>query len=548
MNIDGIDTETDKGFARIIADSKHYAEINSIDDVFEFLTNRNKRSQHNFYYNLKFDVEVMLKWKLSLLKQLVKSNHAAYKQYKIFYIPGKVFKISAPGKNVYAYYDIAQFFHTSLEQATKTCLKLTTSELKGDRGILFQTHTTTEIGEYCIEDADHTKLLAAWYFEQLYSIGFRPTKLLSAGNLAGQYMQDFSQIPLLQYVPFPVQSLYWDGYKGGWFELHKRGMFRSYSYDIVSAYPAVMRDLPDVRDGVWKHELLENSRLGIVKIRIIGGNGSINPISIKKNNLSYYVFYDQPDTAVITLTEFKAYEKAYDIEVLDAWSFIELAHPRYPFRCVVDKLFSLKQKNKDNYGLYTTSKEIINSLYGKSVEKYKDEKGWHTGNFFNPVYGAETTAAVRTQLYEAAKGHEKDIIMLATDSIHTTKKLPLRLSHELGAWDIEQENNPTVYYLSGIYQASGHAPKVRGLHNITNLVDRLNVNEKHALIRTTRPMHYKECFVQKKEWQIGQFAIIEKKMSAVADHRRLWLSQPEVMRDLLQKQYNSIALPISAVI
>jgi len=543
--VEGIDTETKKGYARIIADSSQYAEINSIEDVFEFLTNRQKRGKANFFFNLKYDVECMLKWKLGILKQLVRSNKATYKQYAIFYIPGKVFKISAPGKNVYSYYDIAQFFHVSLENASNEILKEKVSELKGDRAKLFELHTKEEIGKYCVEDARHTKMLAEWYIEQLAAIDFYPQKLLSAGNLAGQYMLMKSEMPLIQYVPYEVQKSYWTGYKGGWFELAKRGMHKSYSYDIVSAYPAVMRDLPDIRDGVWFHELLEDSRLGIIKVRIKGGNGLINPISIHNNNVSTYPYLDKSIEAFMTLTEFKAYEKHYKTEVLDAWSFKELPKVRYPFRSVVDTLFSLKQNNKGNKGLYTTSKEIINSLYGKSVEKYKDEKGWHTGNFFNPVYGAETTAKVRTQLYEAVRGHEKEVIMLATDSIHTTRKFNLRLSHELGNWDVEQENTPTVYFLSGIYQASGKKPRTRGLHNIKNLVDRLNVDSTTAIIRTTRPLHYKECFIQNRENEIGQFKIVEKKMSMLGDHKRLWLSQPEKMRDLLNHKYDSVSLPVS---
>ena len=547
--IRGFDTETKNGYAKIGASNNKYMEINNINDVFTFLCTKKNRSSRNFFFNLKFDFEVLFKHDLSILTKLLSNNQIETERYKIFYLNGKLLKITDKKlKQIYTFYDIFPFFLNSLKNASKKYLGLNSSELKGNRAQLFELYDNKTIGEYCIEDAKHTKLLAEYYIAGLNKINLYPRHIISCGNISEQYIIKNADIPTIKDVPTNIQNMAWYSYRGGWFDTWKRGFFpNAYQYDIKSAYPSVMKNLLDIRHGEWCNYVDEKQQLGVLKVIINEGNDSCVSTKLKGiSSPSIYPIIDEPTQNYLMLSEYKELKKEYDIEIINAWSFI----PNkliYPYREAVNTLYNLKESSRKDKAKYIVIKQIYNSLYGKTIQKIKQGNYYKTGSLFNSIYGSEITAGCRLQMWKLIKENRKHILSIMTDGIITDKKLKqIKIGNELGDWTLEHNNEEVIILRTGVYQFQDQKPKRRGMVKLPNLKNVLAHNNKNTVTLTyTRPRHFKEMIIQKTPENIGVFLKDTKIIKINNDVKRIWLSEPKRARDLLNNSFNSIAIPNS---
>ena len=115
----GLDTETDKGDIFLIADSKgHFLDKITLKSCLKFLFSKRYQGSWNFFYNLSYDAEVILKLlaeKLNIYKRTRKLKFR-FEDYKIEYIPNKKLAIRK-GHHSSVFFDIAQFYHASLVNA-----------------------------------------------------------------------------------------------------------------------------------------------------------------------------------------------------------------------------------------------------------------------------------------------------------------------------------------------------------------------------------------------------------------------------------------------
>jgi len=546
----GLDTETKDGYARIGATNHGYMEINNIEDVFSFLCNYKHRSTRNFFFNLKFDFEVLFKHDISILTNLMVNNEMETERYKIFYLNGKLLKITDKKmKQIYTFYDIFQFFLTSLKVASANYLGLETSDLKGDRANLFELYDNDTIGKYCVEDATHTKLLAEYYLAGLNKINLYPRHIISCGNISEQYIIKNADIPTIKDIPLSIIDMSWYSYRGGWFDTWQRGFFpKAYQYDIKSAYPSVMKNLLDIRQGEWCYYVDEKQDLGILKVILNKGEDSC--ISTKLNNTtaspSIYPYIDEETTNYITLSEYKALKHFYNIEVIKAWTFIPTTKV-YPYREAVNTLYNLKEKSRNDKAKYIVLKQIYNSLYGKTVQKTKQGNYYKTGSLFNSLYGSEITAGCRLQMWNLIKENKKHILSIMTDGVITDKKIKnINIGNNLGDWSIEHDNEEVIILRTGVYQFQDEKPKRRGMVKLPNLKTVLTNNNKDTVtLNYTRPRHFKEMIIQQSPENIGVFLNDTKVIKINNDIKRIWISEPLQAKDLLENSFNSIALPNS---
>lgn len=546
----GFDVETQDGYAKIGASSFGWQEINDIEDVYRFLCNRKFRKTRNFFFNMKFDFETMFKYDLDILRQLSKGNTAKTEKYDIFYIPNKLLKISDHHRHTYMFFDIFQFYLTSLEVASKKYLNKETSDVKQNREFLFDLYTSEEIGEYCLSDAVLTKELAEKFIVGLNHMSLYPKKLISCGNISEQYVLKNADVPKFKDVPRVVQNMFWLSYRGGWFDTWRKGYFaNAWQYDIKSAYPSVMLNLLDVRKGKWANYLDLKQKLGVVKVSLSKGDDSFLSIKSSRQTVSPSIYpeIDMETTIYLTLSEYKEFKKIYDHEVITAFTFIpEELH--YPYRPVVRDLYDYKEGARGDPAKYLVSKQIFNSFYGKTCQKRKEGDVYVVGSLFNPVYASEITAGCRLQMWKAIKRHRKDVVSIMTDGIIFSRDVKLKTGEELGDWSIEQENEDCLVVKTGIYQFGDTKPKRRGLVRMGNLKEALKRSDKpYISINYTRPRHFKEMLIQKTAENIGVFLPDTKKVNVCSDVKRLWQTNPARASDLLDNQYESIPLPISAL-
>lgn len=110
--INALDTETRDGNIFLIADSDgEFEDKITPESVISFLFRRKYENAWNFFYNLTYDAEVILKLLGTELNEYKNSRELIFYhgEYKFTYIPDKCLRIRKKKHSV-VFFDIAQFF------------------------------------------------------------------------------------------------------------------------------------------------------------------------------------------------------------------------------------------------------------------------------------------------------------------------------------------------------------------------------------------------------------------------------------------------------
>lgn len=510
MTINGaFDTETINGNIIVLANSKgKYVLSPSIDDCLSFLVT-NKHERRYFTYNLRFDVDGILKMlPLDKLSSLLKDGKCIYKDYKLTYIGKGIFNIARThvaknGKVAYApsfyVWDITQFyFWMSLDAASKKYLdrdnwktdSFVISNFKTDGNNIdyFYKHES-EIIEYCIQDARATKLLADRYQTLCDEQGYDFTRPYSVGNLGIKYAKSALQEPpqrifskgkytvnedvdIKKYKEYrDLENVFSFVARGGWNDVYKRGRFKEvWDYDIVSAYPLAMYQCP-YWDGEWKSTKkvlasFSDESYGVVTCEIKNLSIPVLPYVYQYLFENHYAFgktfwlnhsviwsvsknwigVTLPLDMFIYIKDYCEY-KNLDIIYLDS------KNKGYPLRSFVDDIFSKKKEAKIKYGSdsidYKLPKGIMNSVTGKFKQKQHTNYTW----FYYPhLYSKITWNTKRKVIDVLNKNNAWDnLISVSTDGITLSKPLKhINIGNKMGNWEYKKMTD-YVSIGNGIY-------------------------------------------------------------------------------------------------
>ena len=541
--VNGLDTETADGdiFAIGVAydDGDYQAAIGDEKpltgvEVLSFITQKRMRSAINVWYNLNFDANVILKaLPRRNLKELRLSNTTEFedakgRNWRITYIPKKCLEVRDEGDHVYRHFDASQFTYSgSLENAAGDWLGVEDGKLND--GLEVERFGKTEDGrlndyiqskkpdirKYLRRDCE----LTADIFEEIRTIGEEVVdppipfgKPYSTGYVAADYVRN-----RLEYKPgyasTEVQTAAWESYRGGRFEVFKRGhVGEVYGADINSAYPAVMANLPDPSTLKWggfgrgrineiTDEVLEEADFGFVRVKAsTDPERAIQPFAVKNpdeaGRVEYPALQNAEVWALVDTFRF-ARDAGYllDYDVKEAVLGFETDDTTYPFRFFEDLYTERKTLEAEGKKRQATLLKIVmNSLYGKTCQttvKYDridektpveevldgkttivtDEDGQPyaeyvaAGRLFNPVLAAYITGLTRLQLHESVVNHglEDATVMFATDCIMVeadafeasglydeAEAEPDSYAEALGGWDYDYVGDAFVVG-SGVY-------------------------------------------------------------------------------------------------
>ena len=279
----GLDTETVDGKIRVIADSRGdylnvYDNEIAIYKLMNFITDKSYRGKWLALFNINYDFDALIKYLPDDNKtELYERNKTDFEGNIIKYLPKKSLQILR-GKNSVWWFDISQFYKTSLDKAVEKYLHPSKEELeimrrlKEDRANLFQKYSLDDITAYCIRDAVYTKRLADLFqnkFIETFHINM--SKPFSPASLAQTYVKIKCEIPTIREMPSDLLETAYRAYYGGRMEIMKRGAFKSaYKYDINSAYPTIMKDLLNIENGEWRKvwSLHEDAEYGFYKVKV----------------------------------------------------------------------------------------------------------------------------------------------------------------------------------------------------------------------------------------------------------------------------------------
>ncbi len=543
--INALDTETRDGNIFLIADSDgQFEDKITPESVISFLFRRKYENAWNFFYNLTYDAEVILKLLGTELNNYKKSRELIffYNGYKFTYIPDKCLRIRKKNHSV-VFFDIAQFFSkTGLLKAYEQnigSLPDSYKEMKNKRGQLSKTFyrkNTNKVRQYCIQDCIFTKELSKYFIKLFYDMfAFYPRRWVSSGYLAEKVLiNNGIDFPKTNDLPEAVSDFAWQSYFGGRFEMLRRGFIgTAYVYDINSAYPYAITQLPDLNNGQWWHtdeHILPKAKVGFFKIKVIADDlNLVAPFPFRKKNRILY-----PSGEFITyctLQELQAVNDDVTYTILDSYQFIPRGKKR-PFRKFINELYQKRlELKKQNNPMQLPIKVIINSIYGKT-----GQVSHRIGSLFNPVIFAFITGYSRAMLYQFMKKHklENDIVAFATDSICTTKKVNVN-SEKLGEFSLDGKGDDCYFLQNGFYRIND-SWKQRGIGKLgSKEIEHLDTIERDGKLfysfKVNRVGRLRNSIITNQIHNIGKFQIYEKQINLNADRKRMWMGQLDGIND-----------------
>jgi hypothetical protein len=563
--------------------------------LWDFLTDYKCRNAQNMWYNLDFDSDVFLSSVLSPdeITELAVKGSVEARGYEIVYIPGKFLKISDENRNTYTHYDAAQFFYDSLDGAAKEWLNEKKSEgidtskfgKEGMEPNSYIKDNFRDIKIYAEKDATLTRKLWRRLTTKAVDLDIPVGKPISTGYLAQEWM-DYHLPHRPGFGPTEMQSLAWDSYAGGRFEVYERGnVGEVVGADINSAYPNILANLPDPSTLRWERvdnpssDQLEGADYGFITATVTTDRSKrIQPFAKKIDDVVKYPALKEVEINTLVDTYVFAKNNGYlvDSTVNEAWLGYETSGTKKPFSEIpnmYDKRKTAESNGKMKQGLLL--KIILNSMYGKFCqttpkreyleesktlkdyeqivpgislpasirETLKDEviERLEAGPYFNPFMASYITGLTRLQLHQSVEKHDlvEDTIMLATDCIMVEADAFRRSSFELvdeslpyakqlGGWDKEYEGHANVIG-AGVYEVDmGDKIKTmtRGFRerdlDTISLVKEVKENGE-ITAETNRPMTLKEAVWHSRPISdVGAFSKSEREIDPNMDEKRLW--------------------------
>jgi len=531
-----LDTETYEGNLFLIADSgENWLDDISAENVIRFLFNKRYQGAWNFFYNLSYDAEVILKLLGDRLNSYKSTRRLVFKfnDYKIEYIPSKKLAIRK-GHHSSVFFDIAQYYHASLVDAYQSNIGTLTEdylqmkEKRKEFSKSFYEHNKNKVRQYCVQDCKLTKELAEHWIKLFHSaFEFYPSRWISSGYIAEKVLiNNHMEIPKFDSIPYQVNDLAYRSYFGGRFEMLKRGFIgTAYLYDINSAYPFALTQFPDIAKGKWikRKSIHPDSKLGFFRILAdIPDCEYVPPFPFRKNHS--IIFPSGRFETYVTLAELQACTNDSWFKILDSYQFVANSET-YPYKEFIERLYlkrlELKRKNDP---LQLPIKIILNSIYGKTGQKVNQK----IGNMFNPVLFAFITGYTRAQLYRfiIENNIERETVAFATDSICVTKKLDID-SSKLGDFSLSNHADDVYYLQNGFYRFNDKW-KQRGLGKLgTKEIENIDTFERKGRLyyrfKILRNSRLRSSILQDSISDIGKIREFEREIDLNADKKRFWL-------------------------
>jgi len=568
----GLDTETYKGYVKLICDDAgNYKEVDDFEQIMQFLTKERFRNHFNWFWNIKFDFESIIKYlDKDELIDLYNDHQIQHYDYTLKFIDRKFFAISLKGASRFYFYDMFGFIETSLNNAAKKYFGeeklhdvVDSSRLNTD--LKYWQDNRDNIIKYCIKDAELTKRIADYFWGLVYkNMEFYPKRPFSKGKIAEEYFLSKCYIPTINDIPKKALEFSYNSYLGGRFELIQKGYFeKCYTYDIKSAYPHIISELIDYSKGKWFRcktgRINKDAYTGYYLCSIDCLELVFSPFTKKVQGLSIYP--NGKFKQYLSKTEIEFYRDNFDsvdIKILDGMEFIA-DEILTPFRDEILKLYKWKETEKDEDVKYAV-KIFMNAFYGKTIQKSGDLN--LTGKVFNPIWGTEITSQTRLKLFKLMLQDIESVIGTSTDSVHSIRPLSTPKTPKLGDFALDFTGEG-VYVMSDVYylwntETGKSKDKIRGFSlsktkdtedikmPLTKILSTMSKDTIYKY-KTKRPYHLGECLLHTKSRKISDlniFAEIEKSININGDKKRIWDSQFKNGRDCLKRNIQSMPILI----
>jgi hypothetical protein len=431
-------------------------------------------------YGFDYDVSMILRdWPQEKLKALfdrdsrktedgkgyIPVGHAGF---LVEYLPRKHFRVSrfvkSEERKWFTVHDTIGFYQSSFVQALEAWAIGTPEEREAIRAMKLKRSDFTEATEDEIEYNRRECVMLAELLEALRDAtreaGYKIANYEGAGCLA-QAMLTKHEAPRRTDLPDELALAARAAYYGGRFEISRIGTVKPvHEYDLASAYPWAMANLPCLEHGQWINEYVPGNRVSVQKVAFTTAR-PWGPFPYRDPD--GVILYPWCGQGWYWACEVDAARDAGDAVIIDdAWSFVSNCD-HTPFSWIPDVYAERQRIGKGSKGKIL--KLGMNSLYGKMAQSVGQPR------FANSVYAGMITAEVRAVMSRVCAEHGDNVVMIATDGIYLTEKMrgadrPIAEPGEkpaLGSWE-HQPFKDLFLVKPGIYFTSdGVKVKTRGV-------------------------------------------------------------------------------------
>lgn len=415
-------------------------------------------------YGFNFDVDqILADLDDNTLRELLRDNEVKWKEWKFRYIPRKFFSITKGRRRGITIYDCISFFGTTLINACREYLGNDpriekVNEGKAGRSSFSYDELDSIILPYWKLEGELMVSLMYKLRQNLTGAGIKLKAWHGPGSIANSLIERENigghiQSSRVQ-MPSEVTEATAFAYFGGRFENFMIGHIPGpiYSYDIRSAYPAALSQMPGLEGGQWVHKNYPKqiSVWGIyrVKCKTLGsviGMGAL-PNRAADGSVSYALategWYFGHEVVSAQMTN-------CDIDIYEGWTYE--GGDGLPFVFLYEMYLQRAAWKREGNPAQLAAKLGLNSIYGKLAQLTGwDEKLRIPPKFHQQWYAGHTTSWCRARLMLAMAQEPKAIVACETDGIYSLEPLRVPIGNGLGEWESEVYGE-AVYVQSGVY-------------------------------------------------------------------------------------------------
>lgn len=320
-----------------------------------------------------------------------------------------------------------------------------------------------EILEYCLSECRAMAMLT-WKLQEAHKkAGLQLRSYYGAGSTASVLLKRMGINNVERDVPDEMQVPTAQAFFGGRFENRITGPVHGqvWSYDISSAYPYQLWQLPCLGCGSWEHTTkrrdINDCQAALVRYRLDPRDPPTDwgPLPYR-TPVGSIVYPSRSGGGWVWDREYKSAERNFDgVEFREAWVYRTTCDCK-PFAEIASAYVERLRLGKEGPGIVL--KLGCNSVYGKLAQSVGASRPYRS-----MAWAGMVTSGTRAQILDALALHKnrRNLLMCATDGIYTRERLKLpepvdtgtMTAHKkpLGGWEEKEVPGGIFAARPGIY-------------------------------------------------------------------------------------------------
>lgn len=379
------------------------------------------------------------------IQELRATGQIHWRGYTIRYWPRKIFQV-ARGKRAFTLYDLWGFFQSSFEAAlTKWNIPVPAiiSEGKKARGSFYR-WPLDKIRAYNAAELECLAQLAEKLRASINPLDLKLQSWHGPAALAATWLKKNRVEGFLEEPEPNLKIVAGRAYFGGRIDTRGYGFVEPvYHYDIVSAYPAATRNLPDLSRVRWRvRKSLPETGVYVARIRWDVPESELWP-PFPWRKADGTIRFPHKGEGWYWHPELEEARRRFGncFEVVECYA--AEGKISFPLKNLIEETFEYRAQLKaEGNPSHVPVKLILNSIYGKFAQTVG------RATFHNLIWAGLITSYTRAELMRAIT---PGTVLVMTDSLWSAEPLPLDVSARLGAWERGPETRLAVAE-AGLYE------------------------------------------------------------------------------------------------